>query len=158
MARLYIVTLFISLICEILGWMNHKLESRLPGEISVTSDMKMTSPYWQTLESWVSSCSCLGFKKHFDKIKLCRLIFSTSKRVKWDEYNAWIFEDRVTIVNRNLCFSKYYFIRACLPFWSLECAYIMVWQVGKLIVDSTDYLFNLELQQSFLYNFYFQHA
>ena len=25
--------------CEMLGWMNHKLESRLPGEISITSDM-----------------------------------------------------------------------------------------------------------------------
>ena len=24
---------------EILGWMNHKLESRLPGEISTTSDI-----------------------------------------------------------------------------------------------------------------------
>ena len=29
------------------GWMNHKLESRLPGEISITSDMKMTPPIWQ---------------------------------------------------------------------------------------------------------------
>ena len=27
--------------CEMLGWMNHKLESRLPGEISTTSDMQM---------------------------------------------------------------------------------------------------------------------
>ena len=27
--------------CEMLGWMNHKLESRFPGEISITSDMKM---------------------------------------------------------------------------------------------------------------------
>ena len=27
---------------EMLGWMNHKLESRLPGEISITSDMQMT--------------------------------------------------------------------------------------------------------------------
>ena len=24
--------------CEMLGWMKHKLESRLPGEVSVTSD------------------------------------------------------------------------------------------------------------------------
>ena len=31
--------------CEILGWMKHKLESRLPGEISITSDMKMIPPY-----------------------------------------------------------------------------------------------------------------
>ena len=29
------------------GWMNHKLESRLPGEISRTSDMQMTLPLWQ---------------------------------------------------------------------------------------------------------------
>ena len=27
---------------KIPGWMNHKLESRLPGEISTTSDMQMT--------------------------------------------------------------------------------------------------------------------
>ena len=29
--------------CETQGWMNHKLESRLPGEISMTSDMQMIS-------------------------------------------------------------------------------------------------------------------
>ena len=27
--------------CEMPGWMNHKLESRLPGEVSTTSDMQM---------------------------------------------------------------------------------------------------------------------
>ena len=27
--------------CEILGWLNHKLESRLLGEISTTSDMQI---------------------------------------------------------------------------------------------------------------------
>ena len=32
---------------EILGWMMHKLESRLPGEIPITSDMQMTPPLWQ---------------------------------------------------------------------------------------------------------------
>ena len=30
--------------CEMLGWMKHKQESRLPGEISTTTDMQMT-PY-----------------------------------------------------------------------------------------------------------------
>ena len=29
---------------EMPGWMKHKLESRLPGEISITSDMQMTPP------------------------------------------------------------------------------------------------------------------
>ena len=33
--------------CERSGWMKHKLESRLPGEISITSDMQMTPPLWQ---------------------------------------------------------------------------------------------------------------
>ena len=29
--------------CEMLGWMIHKLETKLPGEISATSDMQMIS-------------------------------------------------------------------------------------------------------------------
>ena len=33
--------------CEMLGWMKHKLESRFPGEISITSDTQMTPPVWQ---------------------------------------------------------------------------------------------------------------
>ena len=33
--------------CEMLGWMKHKLESRLQGEISITSDVQMTPPLWQ---------------------------------------------------------------------------------------------------------------
>ena len=33
--------------CEMPGRMKHKLESRLPGEISITSDMQMTPPLWQ---------------------------------------------------------------------------------------------------------------
>ena len=36
--------------CEILGWMKHKLESRLPGEISITSDMQMIPPLWQKVK------------------------------------------------------------------------------------------------------------
>jgi len=32
---------------ETLGWMKHKLESRLPGEISITPDTQMPPPLWQ---------------------------------------------------------------------------------------------------------------
>ena len=32
---------------EMLGWMKHKLESRLLGEISTNSDMQMAPPLWQ---------------------------------------------------------------------------------------------------------------
>ena len=36
--------------CEMLGWMEHKLESRLLREISVTSDMQMIPPLWQKVK------------------------------------------------------------------------------------------------------------
>ena len=36
-----------SISCEMPGWMKHKLESRLPGEISITSGMQMTPPLRQ---------------------------------------------------------------------------------------------------------------
>ena len=32
---------------EMLGWMKHKLESRLPGDLSITLDMQITTPIWQ---------------------------------------------------------------------------------------------------------------
>ena len=35
---------------EMLGWKKHKLESRLPGEIAITSDMQMTPPLWQKVK------------------------------------------------------------------------------------------------------------
>ena len=37
-------------IIEMLAWKTHKLESRLPGEISITSDMQMTPPLWQKVK------------------------------------------------------------------------------------------------------------
>ena len=36
--------------CEMLGWTNHKLESRFPGEISITSDVQMTLLLWQKVK------------------------------------------------------------------------------------------------------------
>ena len=35
---------------QMLGWMKHKLKSRLPEEISITSDMQMTPPLWQRVK------------------------------------------------------------------------------------------------------------
>ena len=39
-----------SISCEMPGCMKLKLESRLPGEISITSDMQMTPPLWQKVK------------------------------------------------------------------------------------------------------------
>ena len=36
---------------ETLGWRKHKLKPRLPGEISITSDMQMTPPYGRKLRT-----------------------------------------------------------------------------------------------------------
>ena len=35
---------------KMLGWRKHKLESRLLGEISITSDMQMIPPLWQKVK------------------------------------------------------------------------------------------------------------
>ena len=34
----------------VIYWKQHKLASRLPGEISITSDMQMTPPLWQKVK------------------------------------------------------------------------------------------------------------
>ena len=42
--------LYAEYIGETLGWKKHKLESRLPGEISITSDIQMPPPLWQKVK------------------------------------------------------------------------------------------------------------
>ena len=39
--------LYAEYIMRMPSWMKHRLESRLPGKISITSDMQMTPPLWQ---------------------------------------------------------------------------------------------------------------
>ena len=36
--------------CEMPGWMKHKLESRLPEKILITSHRQMTPPLWQKVK------------------------------------------------------------------------------------------------------------
>ena len=44
------LTSMLSISCEMLGWIKHKLESRILGEISITSDMQMTPALWQKVK------------------------------------------------------------------------------------------------------------
>ena len=44
------VVLSLSTAHEMLAWMSYKLESRLPGEISTTSDMQMITLLWQKVK------------------------------------------------------------------------------------------------------------
>ena len=41
--------------CDMPDWMKYKLESRLPGEMTITSDMQMTPPLWQKSEEEIKS-------------------------------------------------------------------------------------------------------
>ena len=57
------------------GWMNHKLESRLPGEISITPDMPMTPPLWQKVKKSLlmkvkEESEKVGLKLNIQKTKI----------------------------------------------------------------------------------------
>ena len=63
--------------CEMLGWMKHKLESRLQGEISIIWDMQMTPPYSRKqgeLKSlvikWKEESEKAGLKLNIQKTKI----------------------------------------------------------------------------------------
>ena len=47
----WLFNLYAEYIMRTLGWMKHKLESRLPGEISITSDMQTTPSLWQKVKN-----------------------------------------------------------------------------------------------------------
>ena len=60
-----------------LDWRKHKLESRLPGEISITSDVQMTPPLWQKVKknyraSWnmKEESEKTGLKLNIQKTKI----------------------------------------------------------------------------------------
>ena len=55
--------------CETLGWTKHKLESRLLGEISITSDMQMTPPLLAESEEELKSL-LMKVKEESEKVGL----------------------------------------------------------------------------------------
>ena len=60
--------------CKMLGWINHKLESRLPGEISTVSDMQMTPLLWKKAKSLLMRVKekneKVGLKLNIQKTKI----------------------------------------------------------------------------------------
>src|SRR5574337_791907 len=52
-----------------LDWKKHKLKSRLPGEISITSDMQMTPPLWQKVKRNLKSL-LMKVKEESEKVGL----------------------------------------------------------------------------------------
>ena len=60
--------------CKMLGWMKHKLESRLLGEMSVTSDMHIKVEHEEELKSLlmkvIEESERAGLKNNIQKIKI----------------------------------------------------------------------------------------
>ena len=73
--------------CEMLGWMNHKLESRLLGEISITSDMQMTPPLWQKVRTKepLDESEKVGLKLNIQKT----MIMASSPITSWQMGKQW---------------------------------------------------------------------
>ena len=69
---------------EVASWMKHKLESRLPGEISITSYMQMTPSLWQKAKrNWIASwwkwnrrVKKLSWNSTFEKLRSWHLVLS----------------------------------------------------------------------------------
>ena len=69
-----------------LGWKKHKLESRLPEEISVISDMQMTPPLWQSEEELKSLL--MKVKEESEKVGL-KLNIQNTKIMASGPLTSW---------------------------------------------------------------------
>ena len=69
------------------GWKKHKLESRLPGEISITSDMQMTPPLLAESEEELKSL-LMKAKEESEKVGL-KLNIQKSKIMASGPITSW---------------------------------------------------------------------
>ena len=71
-----------------LGWKKHKLELRLLGEISITSDMQMTPPLWQKVKKENEKA---GLKLNIQKMLIMASSPITSLRIDGETVADFIF-------------------------------------------------------------------
>ena len=84
--------------CEMLDWMKHKLESRLPGEISITSDMQMILPYgrkWRRTKEPLDESERgewkIGLKLNIQKMKIMASGPITSWEIDGETVSDFVF-------------------------------------------------------------------
>ena len=70
-----------------LGWKKHKLESRLPGEISITSDMQMIPPFMAENDEELKSL-LMKVKEESEKVGL-KLNIQKTKIMASDPITSW---------------------------------------------------------------------
>ena len=74
--------------CELPGWMKHKLESRLPGEISITSDMHMTPLLWLAESKEELQSLLMKLKEESEKSRL-KLSIQKMKIMAFGPITSW---------------------------------------------------------------------
>ena len=70
-----------------LDWRKHKLESRMPGEISIISDIQMTPPLWQISKEELKSL-LMKVKEESEKVGL-KLNIQKTKIMASGPSNSW---------------------------------------------------------------------
>ena len=91
--------------CEMLVWMKHKLESKLLGEISITSDMKMTTPLWQKSKEELKSL-LMKVKEESEKVDL-KLNIQKTKIMASGSITSWEIDgETVETVSDFICFGS----------------------------------------------------
>ena len=87
--------------------MKHKLESRLPGEISVTSDMQMTQPLSESeelkslLRKVKEESEKVGLKLNIQKTKIVASCPIASRQIDWETVE--IVADFIFLGSKNHC-------------------------------------------------------
>ena len=91
--------------CEMLGWMKHKLESRLLEEISITSDMQMTPPLMAESEELKSLL--MKMKEESEKVGL-KLNIQKTKIMASSPITSWQIDGEImeTVTDSILLGSK----------------------------------------------------
>ena len=85
-----------------LGWMKHKLESRLLGEISITSDMQMTPPFWQKGEEELKSL-LMKVKEESEQVGL-KLNIQKTKIMASGPFTSWQIDGETVETVRDFIF------------------------------------------------------
>ena len=84
-----------------LGWMKHKLKSRLLGEISITSDMQMTLPLWQKVKKLNSLL--MKVKEEHEKVGL-KLNIQKTKNMASGPITSWQIDEETMETVRDFIF------------------------------------------------------
>ena len=82
-----------------LGLMKHKLESRLPGEISITLDTQMTPPLWQKAKKSL----LMKVKEESEKVGL-KLNIQKTKIMAYGPITSWQIDGETVKTVRNFIF------------------------------------------------------